>query len=103
MILNSASADLIRSNAKRLAMAVRTKDDLFDLASAASFEQVFSAIESILTNTEMFFDDEFLALLNVNTWQSFKATLLVYALNVVNRKVTTPPEMGAAYGTTISQ
>lgn len=85
MILNSDSVEMIRANAARLAQAIRNKDDLVDLATASSFEQVFSAIETILTNTEMFFDDDFIANLNVNNWPSFKAILLVYTLNIVNR------------------
>lgn len=91
MILNSESVDLIRANALRLAQVIRSKDDLVDLATASSFEQVFSAIETILTNTEMFFDDEFLANLNVTNWASFKAVLLVYTLNIVNRNMFVSP------------
>lgn len=87
MILNSESVELIRANAIRLANAIRSKDDLVDLATASSFEQVFSAIETILTNTEMYFDDDLLIQLDVQTWQSFKAILLVYTLNVVNRQI----------------
>ena len=86
MILNSQSVELIRLNATRLANSIRSKDDLVDLATANSFEQAFSAIESILINTDMFFDDEFLSELNVNSWQGFKALLLVYTLNSVNKK-----------------
>lgn len=85
MILNSESAQLIRANATRLARSVRNKDDLVDLATAASFEQVFSAIETLLTNTDMFFDDEIIEQLDETNWKSFKATLLVYTLNMVNR------------------
>ena len=87
MILNSDSVELIRANASRLAQVIRNKDDLVDLATASSFEQVFSAIETILTNTEMFFDDELLANLNLTNWPSFKAILLVYTLNIVNRSI----------------
>lgn len=87
MILNSESVELIRANASRLAQAIRNKDDLVDLATASSFEQVFSAIETILTNTEMFFDDDLLSNLNVTNWPSFKAILLVYTLNIVNRSI----------------
>ncbi|KAB8031923.1 hypothetical protein [Fluviispira multicolorata] len=87
MILNSESVELIRANAHRLAQTIRSKDDLVDLATASSFEQVFSAIETILTNTEMYFDDNLLIQLDVQTWQSFKAVLLVYTLNVVNRQI----------------
>ena len=87
MILNSESVELIRRNASRLAAAVNGKEDLVDLATASSFEQVFSAIETILTNTDMFFDDELLAQLDANAWQSFKATLLVFTLNTVNRQL----------------
>src|SRR4051812_8347183 len=87
MILNSESVELIRTNALRLAQVIRNKDDLVDLATASSFEQVFSAIETILTNTEMFFDDELLANLNITNWPSFKAVLLVYTLNIVNRSI----------------
>ena len=94
MILNSESVELIRSNAIRLANAIRTKDDLVDLATASSFEQVFSAIETILTNTEMYFDDDLLIQLDVQTWQSFKAVLLVYTLNVVNRQINLARESG---------
>lgn len=87
MILNSGSVELIRVNAFRLASTIRSKDDLVDLATASSFEQVFSAIETILTNTEMYFDDELLIQLDIHTWQSFKAVLLVYTLNIVNRQI----------------
>jgi hypothetical protein len=85
MIINSESAHLIRQNATRLAKAVRSKDDLVELATAGSFEQVFAAIEALLTNTDMYFDDELLSLLEDETWKSFKATLLVYTLNLVNK------------------
>jgi hypothetical protein len=85
MILNSENATLIRQNATRLAKAVRSKDDLVDLATAGSFEQLFAAIEAILTSTDMYFDDELLSLLDDENWKSFKATLLVYTLNLVNR------------------
>lgn len=85
MIINSESAQLIRQNATRLAKAVRSKDDLVELATAGSFEQVFAAIEALLTNTDMYFDDELLSLLEDETWKSFKATLLVYTLNLVNK------------------
>jgi hypothetical protein len=88
MILNSDSVELIRANALRLAQCIRNKDDLVDLATASSFEQVFSAIESILTNTDMYFDDAVLEDLDVNNWGSFKAVLLVYTLNIVNRNTT---------------
>ncbi|APJ03208.1 hypothetical protein [Silvanigrella aquatica] len=96
MILNSDSVELIRTNAIRLANSIRTKDDLVDLATASSFEQVFSAIETILTNTEMYFDDNLLIQLDVQTWQSFKAILLVYTLNVVNRQINLAREAGFA-------
>lgn len=86
MIINSDTVQLIRSNANRLASCVNSKDDLVELATAGSFEQVFSAIESLLTNTEMFFDDELLLTLDDDSWKSFKATLLVYTLNLVNRQ-----------------
>lgn len=85
MILNSDSVELIRINAQRLANSIKNKDDLIDLATASSFEQVFTAMETILTNTEMFFDDELFCQLNPNSWHSFKGTLLVYTLNIVNR------------------
>lgn len=85
MILNSDSVELIRINARRLASCIRSKDDLIDLATASSFEQVFAAMENILTNTEMFFDEELFVQLNQNSWQSFKGTLLVYTLNIVNK------------------
>ncbi|MGA1296670.1 MAG: hypothetical protein ACO3X1_15285, partial [Burkholderiaceae bacterium] len=38
-----------------------------------------------LTTTDMYFDDELLGLLDDTNWKSFKATLLVYTLNLVNR------------------
>ncbi len=98
MILNSDSVELIRINAVRLAQTIRSKDDLVDLATASSFEQVFSAIETILTNTEMFFDDEMLSMLNLTNWPSFKAILLVYTLNVVNRKIIAPANYNHGYG-----
>ncbi len=87
MILNSRTVELVRNNATRLANSIRTKDDLADLATASSYEQVFAAIESLLTNTEMYFDDEILSLLDEGTWKSFKATLMVYTLNIVNRNL----------------
>lgn len=85
MIVNSDTVQLIRQNASRLAAAVGSKEDLVELATAGSFEQVFSAIEGLLTNTDMYFDDELLSLLDDESWKSFKATLLVYTLNMVNR------------------
>ncbi|MBX9839789.1 hypothetical protein [Silvanigrella sp.] len=94
MILNSESVELIRLNAIRLATSIRSKDDLVDLATASSFEQVFSAIETILTNTEMYFDDDLLIQLDIQSWQSFKAILLVYTLNVVNRQINLARESG---------
>ncbi|RDB36521.1 hypothetical protein [Spirobacillus cienkowskii] len=97
MILNSNSVDLIRVNAVRLASAIRSKDDLVDLATASSFEQVFAAIETILTNTEMYFDDDLLIQLDVQNWQSFKAILLVYTLNVVNRQINLARESGFSH------
>jgi hypothetical protein len=96
MILNGESVELIRINAVRLAAVIQSKDDLVDLATASSFEHVFSAIETILTNTEMYFDDKLLCELNPQSWQSFKAVLLVYTLNIVNRKMTTGHSEGAA-------
>lgn len=85
MIVNSDTVQLIRHNASRLAAAVSSKEDLVELATAGSFEQVFSAIEGLLTNTDMYFDDELLSLLDDESWKSFKAVLLVYSLNMVNR------------------
>jgi hypothetical protein len=87
MILNSKTVELVRSNATRLAGCIRTKEDLADLATASSYEQVFAAVETLLTNTEMYFDDEILSLLDEGTWKSFKATLMVYTLNIVNRNM----------------
>lgn len=95
MILNSESVELIRNNAERLAQRIHSKDDLVDLATASSFEQVFSAIETIFRNTDMYFDDELLMQLDVQTWQSFRAVLLVYTLNVVNRQINLSRESGA--------
>ena len=92
MILNSESVELIRSNALRLSQVIKNKEDLVDLATASSFEQVFSAIETILTNTDMFFDDALLSQLNLNNWPSFKAILLVYTLNIVNRSLNLAKE-----------
>jgi hypothetical protein len=86
MILNSGTADLIRANAVRLASCVGQKEQLADLATAGSFEQVFTAIETLLTNTDMYFDDELLVHLDESNWKSFKATLMVYALNMLNRR-----------------
>ena len=85
MILNSQSAELVRANAHRLASSIRSKDDLTDLATAGNYEHVLFAIESLLTNTEMYFDDEMLALLDEATWKNFKSLLMVYTLNIVNR------------------
>lgn len=85
MIINSESVQLIRLNAFRLAQAIRSKEDLAELSTAGSFEQVFGAIEGLLTSTDMYFDDEILSLLDDSSWKSFKATLLVYTLNLVNR------------------
>jgi hypothetical protein len=87
MILNSKTVELVRSNATRLAACIRTKEDLADLATASSYEQVFAAVETLLTNTEMYFDDEILSLLDETTWKGFKATLMVYTLNIVNRNM----------------
>lgn len=86
MILNSQTANLIRLNAARLADAIKTKDDLAELLTANTFEQVFSAIESLLINTNMFFDDELLTDLNEESWQSFKGLLVVYTLNGLNKR-----------------
>jgi hypothetical protein len=86
MIINSSTADLIRNNAVRLAACVNNKDQLADLATAGSYDQVFAAIETLLTNTEMYFDDELLMHLDESNWKGFKATLMVYALNMINRK-----------------
>jgi hypothetical protein len=87
MILNSKTVELVRANSTRLANCIRTKEDLADLATASSYEQVFAAIESLLTNTDMYFDDEILSLLDETTWKSFKATLMVYTLNIVNKNL----------------
>jgi len=100
MILNSESVELIRVNASRLAQVIRNKDDLVDLATASSFEQVFSAIETILTNTDMFFDDDLLANLNLTNWPSFKAILLVYTLNIVNRGLNTTKDVTYSHSST---
>lgn len=86
MILNSQTANLIRLNAARLADAIKSKDDLVELLTANTFEQVFAAIESLLINTNMFFDEEILTDLNHDSWQSFKALLVVYTLNGLNKK-----------------
>ncbi len=96
MILNSETVELMRANALRLAQSIRCKDDLVDLATASSFEQVFYAIETILTNTEMYFDDQLITALDIHNWQNFKATLLVYTLNIVNKNIT----LNAQYHTT---
>ncbi len=88
MILNSDTIDLIRANALRLAQSIRSKDDLVDLATASSFDQVFAAIETILTNTEMYFDDQLISSLTLQSWQNFKATLLVFTLNIVNKNIS---------------
>jgi hypothetical protein len=86
MILNSQSAQLIRDNAARLASCVQTKEDLTDLATAGTLEQVFASIESLLmSNPEMYFDDEILMMLDEANWRGMKATLLVYTLNMINR------------------
>lgn len=87
MILNSKTVELVRANATRLATSIRTKEDLADIATASSYEQVFAAIENLLTNTDMYFDDEILSLLDESTWKSFKATLMVYTLNIVNKNL----------------
>jgi hypothetical protein len=87
MILNSQTVELVRNNANRLAYCIRSKDDLADLATASSYEHVLFAIESLLTNTEMYFDDEILSLLDETSWKSFKANLMVYTLNLVNRNM----------------
>lgn len=87
MILNSQSADLVRQNAMRLARCVRSKEDLVEFATSGTYEQLIFAIEGILTNTDMYFDDEFLAQLEDANWRSFKSILLVYTLNMVNRSL----------------
>lgn len=92
MILNSQSVDLIRVNATRLARSVRTKDELTELATAGNFEQVFTAIETLLTNTEMYFDDELMESLDEENWRGFKATLMVYTLNMINKHTMTVKE-----------
>jgi hypothetical protein len=97
MILNSDSVKLIRANAERLANSVQSKDALSFLASAQSFEAVFESIEMILTNTDMYFDDEMLTLLDETNFQSFKAVLLVYTFNLINRKLNANRPQGAYY------
>ena len=96
MILNSETVQLVRINATRLAQSVQCKDDLADFATASNFEQIFSAIENLLTNTNMYFDDEILSELTLTNWQSFKATLLVYTLNIVNKNETLQKRLGDA-------
>jgi hypothetical protein len=86
MIVNSENVTLIRQNAQRLAGTVRSKDELAELATAGTFEQFFVAIETLLTNTDMYFDDELLNLIDSSRWQNLKATLMVFTLNLVNRK-----------------
>jgi hypothetical protein len=98
MILNSTSVELIRQNAMRLASSISSKDDLTDLATAGSYEHVLFAIETLLTNTEMYFDDELLSSLDNDTWKSFKALLMVYSLNIVNKNRSTK-EFNTAYRT----
>ena len=88
MVLNSDSVKLIRRNAERLANSVKSKEELVYLVAANTFEGVFEAIETILTNTDMYFDDELLSVLEESNFQSFKATLLVYTFNIINKKVS---------------
>jgi hypothetical protein len=42
----------------------------------------------------MYFDDDLLIQLDIQSWQSFKAILLVYTLNVVNRQINLARESG---------
>ena len=86
MLLNSETVQLIRSNANRLAASVRSKDDLAELATASNLEQVSLAIENILTNTQMFFDDEIFDNLSETGWRSLKASLMIYTCNTLNRR-----------------
>jgi hypothetical protein len=99
MILNSESVQLIRANAARLASCVRNKEELTDFATAGSFEQVFAAIEMLLTNTEMYFDDEILLQLDAQNWKSFKAVLLVYTLNLLNKHSASHRDNAQGYRT----
>jgi len=92
MILNSQSVDLIRVNASRLSNCVNSKDDLSELATAGNFEQVFTAIETLLTNTDMYFDDELMETLDEQNWRGFKATLIVYTLNIINKHAMSQKE-----------
>ena len=86
MILNNETAALIRINANRLAEAIHTKEELTDLATATTYEQVFSAIESLLIHTHMFFDEDLLLSLEQNNWETFKGLLMIYTLNAVNKR-----------------
>jgi hypothetical protein len=95
--LGRGSENLLKHDGEGRGDAAFAVDDLVDLATASSFEQVFAAIETILTNTEMYFDDDLLIQLDVQNWQSFKAILLVYTLNVVNRQINLARESGFSH------
>ncbi len=86
MILNNETANLIRQNATRLADAINSKEELTDLATAGTYDQVFGAIETLLVNTHMFFDEDLLLSLEQDTWETFKGLLMIYTLNAVNKR-----------------
>ena len=98
MILNSESVQMIRTNSARLAACISSKDDLADLATAGNYEQVFFAIETLLANTDMYFDDDLLLMLNDDTWKNFKALLMVYTLNIVNMGRSRNYNLSPQYG-----
>lgn len=87
MILNSDNVKLIRQNAGRLAECITSKDDLTELATAGTYEQVIQALEGLFVETNMFFDDQLFDYLNENTWKNFKSTILMYSLNIINKRI----------------
>lgn len=86
MLLNQDSAQLFRANGRRLAQELPSKDALQDFSNAESFEDFLSAIESLLANTRVFFDDEVLNTLNQDNWKGTKALLMIYAMNELNAR-----------------
>lgn len=85
MILNSESAIIVRRQAERLVQTIKSKEELLSLVAAQSFEEFLGSIEHLLLSTNMYFDEEYFVFLNQDDWKSFKALLLVYALNSVNK------------------
>jgi hypothetical protein len=84
MFLNRDSATLMKTNGKRLAKELVHKEALQEFAQAETFSDMLSAIENILAQSQVYFDDEVLNLLNPENWKDFKALLMIYSMNEIN-------------------